>query len=250
MEGRPEEGIDLLLDLVRLSRRADEEPGSRFYGEQPALLQCRLIARTTKSPEFLASLQARLLQLGLPCPTHRRLLEREWHMLDNTLVAAPPTDEPWDRKAGRIYTLWCMRRTVILINKHKAEFYEAVEQNPDRAQRWRRAHPALDKSRFFMSPGDLVVRAANAAASRNQDYLGAVIGVALERYQRDHGAYPPALEELAPRYLDTIPNDPMTDGPFGYSLKNGKYVLFTMREDKPKSGEVPKYDIVIPDDEG
>lgn len=38
----------------------------------------------------------------------------------------------------------------------------------------------------------------------------AQIRAAIAAYQRDHGAYPPSLEALVPRYLRAIPKDPVT----------------------------------------
>ena len=46
------------------------------------------------------------------------------------------------------------------------------------------------------------------------------IAIALELYKHDHRHYPASLDELAEKYLATIPDDPFTDGePFHYRLE-------------------------------
>lgn len=42
------------------------------------------------------------------------------------------------------------------------------------------------------------------------EYVLCRIGVAVERYKLETGAYPPTLEELVPRYLDAVPVEPST----------------------------------------
>jgi hypothetical protein len=58
------------------------------------------------------------------------------------------------------------------------------------------------------------------------------IAFALELYRHDHGQYPALLEELAGKYIETIPDDPYTDGePFHYYLElqqNAGYLLYSV----------------------
>jgi hypothetical protein len=53
----------------------------------------------------------------------------------------------------------------------------------------------------------------------------AAIAVALRRFRLDHGAYPNALDELAPRYLKTVPLDPYTGRPPEYARQGAGFEL-------------------------
>lgn len=44
----------------------------------------------------------------------------------------------------------------------------------------------------------------------------AVVACGLERYKLANGRYPDALSELAPQFLETVPNDSLTGAPFPY----------------------------------
>jgi len=51
------------------------------------------------------------------------------------------------------------------------------------------------------------------------------IGLALKIYKCEHGKYPASLQELVPAILPEIPVDPLDGKPFGYSVKNGNFIL-------------------------
>ncbi len=53
---------------------------------------------------------------------------------------------------------------------------------------------------------------------------GGLIIAALESVRRETGAYPAALEELVPSYLEVLPLDPEGE-PFGYHLTEQGYEL-------------------------
>lgn len=48
-----------------------------------------------------------------------------------------------------------------------------------------------------------------------------VVAIVLERYRRDYGGYPAALDDLVPQYLDAVPSDPVTGEALRYSLFEG-----------------------------
>jgi hypothetical protein len=57
----------------------------------------------------------------------------------------------------------------------------------------------------------------------------AVIACALEKYYLERRTYPPTLSELAPGYLDRIPNDVMDGAPMRYRLTvDGRYQLYSI----------------------
>lgn len=48
------------------------------------------------------------------------------------------------------------------------------------------------------------------------------LGCAIERYRRANGTYPPNLETLVPEFIDKLPLDPYTDGPFHYRVNGDR----------------------------
>ena len=56
-----------------------------------------------------------------------------------------------------------------------------------------------------------------------------LIACALERYHVAYGSYPTSLEVLVPKYLDSLPNSPITGKPMNYSLKaDGTFSLWSV----------------------
>ena len=54
----------------------------------------------------------------------------------------------------------------------------------------------------------------------------------LQAYRRDHGAYPAALSQLAPRYLQAVPDDPFApQGPLRYRRQGTTTVLYSIGPD-------------------
>ncbi len=54
------------------------------------------------------------------------------------------------------------------------------------------------------------------------------LALALAGYRHDHGAYPAALDELSPKYLAEIPQDPFSGDKLHYQLENGGYLLYSV----------------------
>ena len=52
--------------------------------------------------------------------------------------------------------------------------------------------------------------------------------VALRLFNEDHGRLPRNLDELVPRYLDSVPIDPFSDKPLIYRTKDDKFQLYTV----------------------
>jgi hypothetical protein len=72
---------------------------------------------------------------------------------------------------------------------------------------------------------------------REQAYLRcAVVAVAAERYRRDHGGWPAALGELAPRYIEKLPNDPYDGQPLRYKRLADGVVVYSVGADKKDDG--------------
>jgi len=64
--------------------------------------------------------------------------------------------------------------------------------------------------------------------------------LALHAYQLEHGRYPASLHELAPTYLQKLPNDPFAaQGTFLYRVQGKSYVLYSVGPDGKDDGGTP-----------
>ena len=87
------------------------------------------------------------------------------------------------------------------------------------------------------------------ASDGNRD--GVFIGLALELYHREHGKWPESLGELSPKYLPTLPADPITGKPLHYKIVGDRPIVYSVGVDgdddggrlaKNKDGELhPEY---------
>ena len=65
---------------------------------------------------------------------------------------------------------------------------------------------------------------------------GALIGIALELYHREHSAWPKSLAELSPRWLPAVPMDPITGTPLGYTVVDDRPVVYSVGVDRDDDG--------------
>src|SRR5262249_46050797 len=68
----------------------------------------------------------------------------------------------------------------------------------------------------------------SAAERCEQGQRNVHVAFALAAYQRDHGRYPAKLAELAPRYLEKIPDDLFAEKPLIYRLEGQGYLLYSV----------------------
>jgi hypothetical protein len=68
----------------------------------------------------------------------------------------------------------------------------------------------------------------SAAERCEQGQRNLHLAFALAAYHRDHGRYPAELDELAPKYLETIPDDLFTSHPLIYRLEDKGYLLYSV----------------------
>jgi hypothetical protein len=68
----------------------------------------------------------------------------------------------------------------------------------------------------------------SAAERCEQGQRNLHVAFALAAYQRDHGLYPANLEELAPKYLEKIPDDLFSDKPLTYRQEGHGYLLYSV----------------------
>jgi len=65
------------------------------------------------------------------------------------------------------------------------------------------------------------------------------IACALERYRLAHGAYPAALDALAPQFIEAVPHDVMNGEPYHYRLNaDGTYLLYSVGWNQRDDGGV------------
>jgi hypothetical protein len=64
------------------------------------------------------------------------------------------------------------------------------------------------------------------AARSQQRVHGTQLVIALALYQADHGRPPATLPDIVPKYLGSLPNDPIADEPFNYRVLNNQEIIF------------------------
>jgi hypothetical protein len=72
------------------------------------------------------------------------------------------------------------------------------------------------------------------ASDGNRD--GVFIGLALELYHREHNKWPESLSELSPKYLPTLPADPITGKPLHYKIVNDRPIVYSVGVDGDDDG--------------
>jgi len=62
------------------------------------------------------------------------------------------------------------------------------------------------------------------------------LGITLERYQMDHGAYPATLDALGDRFPEGLPVDPFSAGPYRYTSDGQSFRLYSIGRNLEDSG--------------
>ncbi len=120
---------------------------------------------------------------------------------------------------------------------HRDELFDLIKQ-PYPAIRKRRQGlwEELGKSNAAGKLTSFVSELASSKARTDVGFSGAALIVALERYRRDQGGYPEALDDLIPKYIDEIPKDPFTDGAFVYKHAGEDYQLHSAGANEKDDG--------------
>ncbi len=108
------------------------------------------------------------------------------------------------------------------------EAVRAIENEPLGRQRYLFVHlllPAYDALR-------------EAAAKLEGERDGALIGIALELYHRQHNAWPQTLQELSPRWLPELPVDRITGKPLYYKVVDDRPLIYSAGADGD-GGRIP-----------
>ena len=83
-----------------------------------------------------------------------------------------------------------------------------------------------------------VARAANKEWRRLATLRCARTACAVERFRGQNGRLPERLDELVPRFLDRIPDDPITGTPLQYRVHPLGYVVYSVGQDGADDGGV------------
>jgi hypothetical protein len=87
------------------------------------------------------------------------------------------------------------------------------------------------------------------AEDRGATYFTLVeLAVSLERFRVDHGRYPNAIVELAPKYVSEIPRDAFADRPLQYKNTKMGYLLYSFGKNGHDDGGITHNDVNEADD--
>ena len=100
----------------------------------------------------------------------------------------------------------------------------------------------VEKVRYFVVGMTMVTNAAEirleaAKAQANSD--GLLLGLALTAYRREQHHFPASLSGLSPRYLPTLPVDPLTGKALHYRIGSDGPVVYAVGENRPDRGGRP-----------
>ena len=248
-EGAPAEAAPYLEDALRLVRLPGNlvvDIGDSYRGMQSAANIHRIIrslAREKLAPAEIAAFQQGLVALGPPFPDTRQSLEYGWRLIDNTLTEALPEHmQHFPESVFIRFFLWRIGRFSYKIIDSKTQLYEMVQQCPAALLKLApgeepRGVEAYNWGRgSWFDPKTQTIRIADRIAVQRADYQATLLALALERCQKEKGAYPELLAELAPGYLPEIPQDPIACQPFGYRRQGESYVLYSFGRDGKDDG--------------
>jgi hypothetical protein len=60
--------------------------------------------------------------------------------------------------------------------------------------------------------------------------------LAVRTFAAEKGRFPNSLEELVPKYLATVPEDPFSGQPLRYRVEGTTYVLYSVGQDRQDDG--------------
>jgi len=84
---------------------------------------------------------------------------------------------------------------------------------------------------FVLQFGPLMLKVHQSSDRAEQVERNLHVAFALAAYQRDHGAYPAKLDELAPKYLASVPLDLFTGKALVYGPAADGYLLYSCGPD-------------------
>ncbi len=241
MEGRPVDAVALVLDLAALGRRFELEC-LPWYDEKQAKVygSIRWKAHNATRAEDLEAIRNLLAEAGEPYPSRRPIVEFFWRRIDGIQIQGMPGEkDSLERRIDSGVRRWFLRRTARFIRKHREELLSVAERTPPEVARWMDEHPGYDSEAMIY-----LYRASQWAATVTAHYRATVAAVAAERHQREHSAYPETLETLVPKYLDAVPEDPISGKPLVWARTEKGYDIYSVGEDG-KNNQLAGDDVLL-----
>ncbi len=247
-EGAPAEGLPYYLDALRFIRiLANSDDASRSIFQANAritiLSMMRRLARETLSPLEIEAFQRELRELGPPFPDRKAMLENAWRIHDDTLLQ-PAADymRRFPESLFFRYSLWRLARSSRRVIEQRQFWHDLAQRCQSDFLLWiAREHPRFTHnpwSGWFDPAGRLMFLMARVCGDQ-ADYQATRIALALERFNKEKGAYPESLAELLPAYIEELPQDPISCQPFGYQRKDPAYLLYSPGTDAKDNGGTP-----------
>lgn len=183
---------------------------------------------------------------GRLCADGVRLLRSISGSTDANGTARPPIDS--DAFLGPIAALASPSRKQAM---DTYEHFMGLSEKETRTPRWLRAPSTLDAQvaalgsqlSFGYDPVPILLPALGKAMQSGDDAIqsreGILTVIALERYRLAHGAYPKALSELVPEFLQALPLDRYDGSPIRYKLVAEKPIVYCIGIDLKDDGGVP-----------
>lgn len=148
------------------------------------------------------------------------------------------------RPAASRFTM-ASRREVVVMHDHIMDTMEREFHIPMREQPTSTAYAGFDNWSEFDRHAYMPLTIFMPALSRplrvrieryegTQD--GVLIGIALQRYHREHGRWPDTLDELSPALLPQVPVDRITGGPLHYRIVDDRPMVYSVGVDLDDDG--------------
>jgi hypothetical protein len=173
-------------------------------------------------------------------------------MLDEVTGPGPRVDSIWSNDALAVLAMPAANM-VVASRKEMTEAYhdfasrsvveietplwEQVQLPPENELLTDRAG-MIDRYRYLflriLAPAHNPVRNKRANLEGERD--GVLIGVALELYHREHGAWPKSLAELSPRWLPKVPVDRITGKALHYKIVDNQPLVYSVGVDRDDDG--------------
>jgi hypothetical protein len=223
-----------------IGRQHPEPIGSWFINDLLHDVRLVLEAATTQGDPF-ESIASSLAHLDRDDGVKRALL------LQRAELLAGGSLHDRDR-SGAMLAPWSSARRPIhlhalnrLLDKLSIFIAEADQPWPGRLDRYLRAAPRA--ALFGEPPSDFETSHVSYAAdtvrfeARELGMIRAArVAVAVERYRRQRGALPSALDALIPTYLPLTPIDPYSGAPVKFALTRDGYVAYSVGRNRKDDG--------------
>jgi hypothetical protein len=203
----------------------------------------RTLAQGQPSPEALARAQKSIMEADLIQAFRTGLAGERAHV--DRLCKAVAAGETSLHKIGgggpagsmdvfaSAYLRISMNESHAWILKYLTEVSQALDTPaPDRARRFedldKQMFQAPVLARLFMPMVHKSHEAFNRSYAKQQCTVAAL---AVERFRQETGAWPKSLEQLKPKFLDKVPDDPWTGKPLQYRATRDGVVVYSVGPD-------------------